>query len=902
MKYAGLLFVCLIICLSCIAGVCAGDVNETGDLNYKINQELGIGLESVSLSDLNEDSVVEKISDENDVVCGNCAESDGAIGNGEDKNISNLNLRDYYILDYGKSLNITVGMEGVSGISARIGDENVEVYGNRILITGLNAGNHTLTVTAIPDGNHTAVTKTSTVTVNKVDALMSVSDIDLNYGNSVSIKINADGVKEFIAKIGDRDADVNGNIVSIPKMDAGNYTLTVIAVPDENHNSVTRTSKITVNKVDSLIEVADINVTYGSPVDVIITSKGAIKCIAKIDDADISVIDNVITIPVLNIGKYTLTVMTVPDANHNPATRTANITVSKAKSRLLTSNYNVTAGQRVTLNVIVSSNELVNEGVITFFYGNTEIGKANVNNGIAAISYTPLKSGIHSLFVVYDGSSKYESSNSTIILNVAENSNTDDNNSAQPNNTKVIVVPSIDNILGEVYVEIIFQSDVTGNVTFTVNNNKYLLTLQDGAAKVKLPDLKEGDWPYIVEYSGNGKYRPFSDSGVFKVNKTNATPVENVTQSKIDLKISVPSLYGLLAGDLFEIRLPDDATGNVTLRVNDINHVFKVSNGVAKVIVPELGDGNCPYTITYSGDDKYLSFSGSGNFKNANASPNHSNNSSEPKTSLVIAVPSFEGLSAGDSVVIKLPEDAAGNVTLTLNNEVYVFSVSDGICSVKLPELAKGDYQYAITYSGDAKYSSFSNEGTFKVDDNGKTSQENAAPDKSKIIASNVKVTYSAGSYYTIKVYGSDGKLADAAVKISGKISKTLTAKNGIAKFKITQAPGTYKITISASGKSVTKTITVKHLVTLKTVTVKKSAKKLVLQANLGKINGKYLKNKKVTFKFNGKKYAAKTNAKGVAKVTIKSSVLKKLKAGKKVTYQATYSKDTVKKNAKVAK
>ena len=114
--------------------------------------------------------------------------------------------------------------------------------------------------------------------------------------------------------------------------------------------------------------------------------------------------------------------------------------------------------------------------------------------------------------------------------------------------------------------------------------------------------------------------------------------------------------------------------------------------------------------------------------------------------------------------------------------------------------------------------------------------------------------------------------------------------------------PGTYKITITALGISVAKTITVKHIVTLKSATVKKSAKKLILQASLAKVNGKYLKSKKVTFKFNGKKYTAKTDKKGIAKVTIKSNILKKLKVGKKVTYQATYLKDTVKKSVKVKK
>ena len=48
-----------------------------------------------------------------------------------------------------------------------------------------------------------------------------------------------------------------------------------------------------------------------------------------------------------------------------------------------------------------------------------------------------------------------------------------------------------------------------------------------------------------------------------------------------------------------------------------------------------------------------------------------------------------------------------------------------------------------------------------------------------------------------------------------------------------------------------------------------------------------------------GSKKTVKTNSKGVAKYTLKSSVLKKLKVGKKVTYQATYLKDTVKKTKK---
>ena len=138
---------------------------------------------------------------------------------------------------------------------------------------------------------------------------------------------------------------------------------------------------------------------------------------------------------------------------------------------------------------------------------------------------------------------------------------------------------------------------------------------------------------------------------------------------------------------------------------------------------------------------------------------------------------------------------------------------------------------------------------------------------------------------------------------INGKVVKTVkTDAKGVAGIAISNAPGTYKVTAKALGASATKNLKVNHILTLKKVKVKRSAKKLVIKATLKKVNGKYLKAKKITLKFNGKKFTAKTNKKGVAKFTIKAKVLKKLKAGKKVKYQATYLKDTVKQTVKVKK
>ena len=341
-------------------------------------------------------------------------------------------------------------------------------------------------------------------------------------------------------------------------------------------------------------------------------------------------------------------------------------------------------------------------------------------------------------------------------------------------------------------------------------------------------------------------------------------------------------------------------------------------NGVCNVSLTDLAGGDYPYTITYSGDVKYPSFSdegilkvnktdSSGNGGSGNSTGDVSDssgnggsgNSTGNKNDSGVELPSFDGIS-GDNLEIQLPDDATGTVTLTVNNDTYEFKVNKGVVNIKVPDnLGNGEHPFTIAYSGDDNYAPFSDTGSFKVNKDVKPTQN------IKFVVSNSKVTYGAGSYFTIKVYGADGKLIDGAgitIKVNGKTFKTLTTKNGIAKFKVKQKPGKYKLTLNALGTSLNKTLTVKHLVTLKKVTVKKSAKKLILTAALAKVNKKYLKSKKVTFKFNGKKFTAKTNKKGVAKVTIKPSVLKKLKVGKKVTYQATYLNDTVKKTVKVRK
>lgn len=171
----------------------------------------------------------------------------------------------------------------------------------------------------------------------------------------------------------------------------------------------------------------------------------------------------------------------------------------------------------------------------------------------------------------------------------------------------------------------------------------------------------------------------------------------------------------------------------------------------------------------------------------------------------------------------------------------------------------------------------------------------------------NVNMYYYDGSSFTIRVMNNDGNPAGAneivTIKLNKKTYRVKTNAQGYAILKIpsTVKPGKYVLVAAYAGVEIKHNVNVKQVLKLSKVKVKRSAKKLVIKATL-KQGKKALKGKKIVFKFKGKKYTAKTNKKGVAKITVKKSVLKKLKAGKKVKYTATYLKDTVKRTVKVKK
>lgn len=165
---------------------------------------------------------------------------------------------------------------------------------------------------------------------------------------------------------------------------------------------------------------------------------------------------------------------------------------------------------------------------------------------------------------------------------------------------------------------------------------------------------------------------------------------------------------------------------------------------------------------------------------------------------------------------------------------------------------------------------------------------------------------YLSSKQFTVLAIGDDGNPVGAGEVVTlvthGVTYKQKTDKTGHATLLIRLVPGNYPITATYKGYTVKNNIKVNQTLKLvkKTVSVKKG-KKIILKATLKWTSGKAIKGKIIKFKFKGKTYKAKTNSKGLAKVTIKSKkVLKKLKKGKKYSYSATYVKNKVKGKVKI--
>ena len=147
--------------------------------------------------------------------------------------------------------------------------------------------------------------------------------------------------------------------------------------------------------------------------------------------------------------------------------------------------------------------------------------------------------------------------------------------------------------------------DVTGTVTVIIDGEefvfdlnegtigayysegeKYIVAISGGNGELVIQGLPVGEYVVSVRYNGDYKYTYADNTTTFKV-----------TSKDTDIKV-----YDLGNGTVLVI-VPENATGNVTIEVENQTFTAPVVNGTAIVDLTNVTPGKHNITVIYSGDE-----------------------------------------------------------------------------------------------------------------------------------------------------------------------------------------------------------------------------------------------------------------------------------------------------------
>ncbi len=466
--------------------------------------------------------------------------------------------------------------------------------------------------------------------------------------------------------------------------------------------------------------------------------------------------------------------------------------------------------------------------------------------------FSKLPLGNHTFSVHYLGDSYYKPFNMTFNFTVTN---------------VVIDIPDTVNISHDDCISVRTLKNVAGTVKIYLDN-------------VLVHTERTEDGEAIVSLEKYMKYTNHEIKVVYTSSKISRTKVQTANMT-YDFDVW-PEYFTYGEKNVIEVILPDTLNRKlVTVTIDGVKYRFTQpeysANNMAAVDVSGLGAGNHSMIVSFAGDDKFYALNRTYNFT----------------IDYNFDIPYGVEYKDASKIYLKLPGDANGNLEVYVDGKLFKSAkLVKGYGEIGISTLNPGWHNLTVRYTG-TDYS---------------IGEENSTV----YVAPKISLTYrfrqGMDKYVTLEVPKACSGYA--VFEIDGKRHK-VNIVNGIAKYSLKNLKvGEHDIYVHYYGNDGLKdlenwrVVTVyKQLVkmTLQKVSVKKSAKRLTIKATL-KINGKLAKGKYVKFKFNKKTYKVKTNKRGIAKLTVKKSVLKKLKAGKKIRYQVSYGKKTVKRTVKVRK
>ena len=244
---------------------------------------------------------------------------------------------------------------------------------------------------------------------------------------------------------------------------------------------------------------------------------------------------------------------------------------------------------------------------------------------------------------------------------------------------------SVDDIKVDEYAlfNIVLPADANGKITVSIDNGQSAsVNVVNGKVDIRIRMSTEGAYSAKVSYSDDENYIDNSVDVTFNVNKIPTTMHVDVN----NISVGEPVII-VVSG------LPSDATGEVSITVEDKDYSANVSMGKAITNISGLTSGSKDAVVIYHGDEKYLSSVVNKTFVVSKVTPS-------------MSVSVDRNISVGDVAEfgVVLPSDASGSVTVSVEGKSVSCNVSNGNVSVNISDLTEGFKEAVVSYSGDGKY------------------------------------------------------------------------------------------------------------------------------------------------------------------------------------------------------
>ena len=466
---------------------------------------------------------------------------------------------------------------------------------------------------------------------------------------------------------------LNGSYVATYKInDVINKTVSIVYDGPEVHIN---TGILNVSKANPDLTVGALNITVGDLEIITVTGP---KDATGLITLTLNGIDYIL--PIYNgeakfyfqdlaYGTYDVSASYSGDNHYVAAVDSTVFKVDKVSANLNIHVEDITFGEN-GLVVITLPSDI--DGSIVTVNVNGKVYPVDIENGFGKLPLRELDAGDYTISAAFAGNDKYLPGVSNALLTVSK------------------ADPALNVLISDVGYDGVFNINVAltgvdaiglnGNVIVTVNNKDYSVNIVNGKGTAVGVKLAAGTYDFTAAWAGNDNYNAVGDSGKFSVAKVDS--IIDVAVS--DIKVGEDAVIS--------VKLLSDATGSVTVTVNGKDYTETVVNGVANVKVADLKAGTYDVAVKYSGDNNYNAAVATSSF-------------TVSKVDSTMDVTVEDIVFGGDLIVdAVLPDDATGEVVITVNGVDYHVSIENGKATGTISGLAAGDYTVAIKYVGDDKY------------------------------------------------------------------------------------------------------------------------------------------------------------------------------------------------------